>query len=392
MPTAPLFTRAFVLCAAANLVQSLSFNLFLHFPGFLHQLGADELQIGVLFSLASIVAIGVRPPVGRIMDARGRRGVILVGGVLNSLVCGLYLTVTGLGPWIYLLRMLHGLAEALLFTALFTLAADLVPASRRTEGLALFGVSGMLPVGLSGLLGDAILAVADYTRLFEVAFGLAVLSWLLSLPLHDRVRGAAESELPRGFRASLEQGDLLPLWWIGFVFALALASTFAFLKRFVDATGLGTVGGFFGAYTAAAILLRLFFGWLPDRIGQKRVLFPALATLALGFLVLAGARDGHDVVLAGALCGTGHGYAFPIVFGMVVTRASEADRGSATAIFTALFDVGVVVGGPLFGAISAWRGFAWTYAAAALVVALGTGVFAWWDRGAGRPAARVAEG
>jgi MFS family permease len=375
-----LFNTAFILCSLANLAQSLAFNLFLHFPGFLHDLGADDLEIGVLFGVTAAVAIVVRPPVGRVMDQRGRRGVILFGGVLNTLVCGLYLSVDQMGPWIYTLRMLHGLAEALLFTGLFTYAADLVPASRRTEGLALFGVSGMLPIALGGLLGDLILGRADYRVLFATALGLAAVSLLFSLPLHDRRRPAGGLEPARGFRASLRQRDLLPLWWIGTIFALALASAFAFIKRFVDETGVGTVGGFFGAYAGAAVVLRLGFGWLPDRLGPKRVLLPALASLAVGFLCLAGAGTMRDVVVAGVLCGIGHGYVFPIVFAMVVARAPEADRGSATAIFTALFDVGVVLGGPLFGALSRVLGFSWTYATAAAILALGSAVFAAWDR------------
>jgi MFS family permease len=314
------------------------------------------------------------------MDLRGRRVVILAGGALHTLVCALYLTVSDLGPWIYLLRIAHGLAEALLFTALFTYAADLVPARRRTEGIALFGVSGMLPIALGGLLGDWILARADFAAVFALAAALALVSFLLSLGLPERARAPALIEASRGFRAALAQRDLVPLWWIGTLFALALASAFAFLKRFVDETGIGSVGGFFGAYAGMAVVMRLFFGRLPDRVGPKRVLFPALVSLATGYLVLAFAEAPRDVVIAGALCGAGHGYTFPILFGMVVTRASEADRGSATAIFTALFDLGVVLGGPLFGGLALSLGFSWAYAAAAAVVALGACVFAVWDR------------
>jgi predicted MFS family arabinose efflux permease len=314
------------------------------------------------------------------MDRRGRRGVILTGGVLNTIVCSLYLTLHAMGPWVYVLRMLHGLAEAMLFTSLFTVAADLVPAGRRTEGIALFGVSGMLPVALGGLLGDALLARSGFAALFEVAAGFAAASLLLSLPLREPPRAGPGGEPARGFFSALSQPDLLPLWWMGTLFAVALAASFAFVRRMVDDTGIGSVGGFFGAYAASAIVLRLFFGWLPERVGPKRLLYPALATLAAGFLALAGAGSARDVMLAGALCGAGHGYVFPILFGLVVSRARDADRGSATAVFTALFDIGVVVGGPLFGGIARSRGFPGVYAAAAGVVVLGAAGFSLWDR------------
>jgi predicted MFS family arabinose efflux permease len=276
--------------------------------------------------------------------------------------------------------VLHGLAEAMLFTALFTYAADCVPAARRTEGLALFGVSGMLPISLGALLGDWILARGDYALLFAAALGLAFLSLLLSLPLRDAPRGSGPGQASRGFLAALRQADLLPLWWIGAVFAVALTAVFTFLKRYVDETGLASVGAFFSAYSGVAILLRAFLGWLPDRVGAKRVLFPALLAMCAAFVLLALARDATDVVVAGLCFGLGHGFTFPILFGILVSRAGDADRGSAMAIFTALFDLGLVVGAPLFGAVLALWGFGATFGGAALALLAGSAIFALWDR------------
>lgn len=376
-----LFTGPFVLCSLANFAQCLAFNLFLHLPGYLRDIGASEVEIGFLFGLTAVAAVAVRPPVGRAMDTRGRREIFLVGGALNTAVCALYLTVDGIGPWIFAVRIVHGLAVALLFTSLFTFAADHVPPQRRTEGLALFGVSGMLPISLGGVLGDLVLRRADYPALFSLAALLAATSFLLSLPLFDDRKLFAGATGSRGFREALLQRDLLPLWWIGTVFALALASVFSFLKLYVEATDRGSVGGFFSAYAATAIVLRLFLGWLPDRVGPKRLLFPSLAALAAGCTTLAVATDADGVLAAGALCGIGHGYTFPILFGMVVSRTADSERGTTMAIFTALFDLGLLIGGPSFGVIIHRAGFEAAFASAAGAIGVGAAVFAAWDRG-----------
>lgn len=380
MPRERLLTRGFVLCAAANFLQALAFNLFLHLPGFLKQLGAGEVGIGLLFGVTALAAIAVRPPLGRSLDRHGRRGVILCGGVLNTLVCSLYLTVDAIGPWLVAVRLLHGFAEAMLFASLFTLAADGVPPGRRTEGLALFGVSGMLPISVAGLLGDAILARSSYAGVFLAAALLAASSLLISLPLRES-RLRADGDPPsRGFLAAAGQHDLVPLWFIGTVFAMGLAGVFTFAKTFVLETGAGSLGVFLSAHAGAAILLRLFLAWLPDRVGPKRVLFPALASLALGLGCLAFARGSAEVAAAGALCGLGHGYAFPILSGLVVTRARAEERGAALSLFTALFDLGVVLGGPLFGAVVHAAGYAAMFVSAAALVCAGALVFACWDR------------
>ena len=379
MADARLLTRPFQLCFWANMLQGLAFNLFLHFPGYLHDLGADDVQIGFVSSLTAIAAVAIRPPVGRSMDRRGRRPVILLGGVLNVLVTALYLTVTAIGPWLYAVRVLHGLAEAMLFSALFTYAADHVPARTRTQGLALFGVSGMLPIALGGLLGDALLNVGDYSWLFLASVGFAAASLLLSLPLPEAPRPVPADPEAVGLRNALVQRDLVPLWLIGTVFSVALTAFFVFTRRFVDETGIGSVGLFFSTYTGAALFLRIFLGWVPDQVGPKRVLLPALVTLCIGFLWMARADTATDLAVAGVLCGIGHGYTFPILFGLVVTRAPEANRGMTMAVYTALFDIGVLVGGPTLGWIIESAGFSIMYGATALFMAVGIAVFFAWD-------------
>ncbi len=323
------------------------------------------------------------------MDRRGRLLPIWLGGVLNTLVCVLYLTVDSIGPWIYAVRVLHGLAEALLFTGFFTLAADWVPARRRTEGLALFGVSGMLPISLGGLIGDAVLERAGYPELFGLAGAIALASLALSIPLREAPRTVGEGEAPRGFSAAATQRNLVPLWFVGTIFSLALTAVFTFIKRFVMETELGSVGLFFTAYTVAALVLRVFFGWVPDRVGPKRVLLPALAVLALGFHAVATAESARDVAWAGVLCGVGHGYTFPILFSLVVGRARDAERGAAMSIFTALFDVGVLMGGPSLGWVIDAHGFGTMFNGAAVLVLAGTAVFALWDRRRGGERARL---
>ena len=375
-----LLTRPFVLAGLANLAQGMAFSMFLHFPGFLNELGAGEVEIGLIVGLTAVASIAVRPSVGRAMDQRGRRPVILFGNIVNVAVLALYLTVGQLDLWLYAVRITHGFAEALLFTALFTYGADQVPASRRTEGIALFGISGMLPIALGGVLGDVVLARWDFRAFFVVVLGFGILSLLLSLPLPESHSPGGSGERPQRFFASVVQRNLLPLWWVTLVFSLALTAYFTFLKTFVIETGIGSVGLFFSTYAATAIGLRLFAASLPDRIGPKRMLYPALGSMVLGFVVLASATGAGAIAVAGILCGAGHGYAFPIVMGMVISRAAQVDRGSAMAIFTGLFDLGALLGGPAFGAIIRFGSYSTMFLAAAGWMLIGGLVYAYWDR------------
>ncbi|MBU1226048.1 MAG: MFS transporter [Actinobacteria bacterium] len=386
-----LFNPAFVLVSVANLLQVMAFFLFVHLPGYLSDLGADEIQIGIVIGIAAFASILLRPLVGREMDRRGRRPVILAGNVVNVVAVSLYLLVDSLGPFLYVVRALHGIGEATLFTALSTYAADVIPVSRRNQGLALFGVSGMIPLALGSLTGDLLLRLGDYDLLFTVAAGFAAAALIASLPLSEPLVEGGGVRTSHPLHITLRRAALLPLWWLTVVFAIAIAGYFTFIKTYIAEIGAGSVGAFFASYAGMAVLLRLVAGWLPDRYGPNRVLFPALGLLAAGFVVLALSPTAGGVVTAGLLCGAGHAYVFPILFTQVVTRADAAERGTAMAIYTGLYDVGTLAGGPALGAIIATAGYPVMFGAAAVLVVVGTIVFGRWDRGRGIPGPRRPE-
>jgi MFS family permease len=378
--TQRLFTGPFLLVSAANFASGMTYALFLHFSGYLAELGASDTQIGVIYAATAVASIAMRPLLGTVMDRYGRRPVIMFGNVLNIVFVLLYLTVTTLGPWVYAVRVGHGVAEAMLFSALFTYAADVIPASRRSQGIALFGVAALLPIGVAGIVGDIVLSIAGFRELFLTAAGFAVLTLLFSLPLPERRPELAPGQEPLGFWRIVTERNLLPIWWMIGSFSTVLTAYFVFIRRYVDDTGFGSVGLFFSMYVAVAIAERVFLGWLPDRAGRKRVLYPSIGLLIAGFFVLAGAGSWVGVAVAGALCGAGHGFIFPILTTLLVDRAPDTDRGSAMSFFTAMLDVGTLIGGPILGLIIDTAGWEPMYVTAGVALGVATVIFARWDR------------
>lgn len=380
-PQPPLWTGPFLLAFLAGFLNALGLHLYVHLPGHLSLLGADEFQIGVIMAAMAAAGLLARPFVGRTMDVRGRRLVVVAGASLNVLATVLYLAVDSLGPLLYVIRILHGLAEGALFSVMFTMAADLVPPARRTEGMAVFGVSGVAPLGLGPLLGDLVLGGGDYTRLYVTGLGLAVASLAFVLPLPEtRPRASATGPMGRGFFAAAADPPLRPLWLAGFGFAFAATSAFIFLKTFVMTTGVAQVSHFFLPYGLCAMALRLGLGWVPDRLGPERTLVPSVASMAMGLALLGAAQHAAHVVAAGILVGVGHGYAFPILSSLVVTRGRPSERGSAMTLFTALFDGGMLMGGPLLGLLAEATSHRTMFQVAALLALSAALGFLAWDR------------
>lgn len=378
----PLLTRSFIVLSAAHFLYALSFYLYLHLPGLLVTFGASELDIGILSGVMSACAILSRPPVGRVMDFRGRRPILLLGGVLGTLACAAYFVVAEWGVLLYVVRIVHGVSEAMLFASLFALASDLIPASRRIEGIGLFGVSGLLPMAIGGVLGDALITRGGYSLLFTVGMLANLVALLLSLPIPEPRR--ADGDAPRGVIAAVIERRLIPLWTAGVFFAIALAAYFILLKTYVLELGVGTIGDFFAAYAIVAASLRVFAGSLPERAGPKRVLGLAMVLMAGGLILLAMASSRLHLVVAGALAGAGHGYTFPILLGLVIERARPTERGAALAVFTALFDAGTLLGGPMLGALVEASSYETMFVFAAGLVMIGFVLLVLLDRRAFR--------
>ena len=384
VPRPPLFTPAFVLVTATHLMVALGTMMFVHLPGFLQELGAGELAIGNVMTMPAFVGMLLGSAIGHWLDRHGRRRGLLTGLALIALVCGLYTTVRSIGPWLYAVRLLDGFAGVLVYTALFATAADRVPSARRTEGIAIFGSAGLLAIGLAAEVGGWVIDLGGWNALFATASGLILVSLVLASRIGADAPRAAAAEA-RSVWGPLRQPDLRPIWATAFVFFVAMATVFTFMKTFALQLPFADVGAFFLTYSAVSVSLRLFAGWLPDRIGPARMLAPALGAYGSGILLLVDVQSAPVLILAGALCGVGHGYAFPILFSLAVTRAHPDSRGATTGIYTTIDFAGHFMAGPLLGAVIEGSGYASAFGGVAVALAITIAAFLVWDRRVASP-------
>ncbi|HEX6147652.1 MAG TPA: MFS transporter [Acidimicrobiia bacterium] len=370
----PNFPKVF----AAALLQEVSFVLMVHFPGYLEGLGITESLIGVLYASAAVVALAFRPALGRILDLTHRRTVLLATGLINATVVLALATTVAWGPLLWGLFLIQRVMQIALFTTMLTYGADSLPIEHRTQGLALFGLSGLFPIALGGVAGDLVIDSFGFGALFVLASAASVSAWLLVwrlplLPILGR-------QPRRGFWAALAQRNLLPLWWITLFFSIGLETLFTFTRTYVADRGVGSTGLFFGVYGLAAAAMRILGGRYYDRIPQRPLVVGALIAYGLGLALLAVAGSVPVLVGAAVAGGAAHGVVFPILASQVVNRARTAERGSAMSIFTSIFDIALLMAAPVVGMLI--DGFSYRLAFAVVSLALGGGalVYALWDR------------
>lgn len=370
-------TPSFATVFAVGFFQEVAFALLVNLPGRFQEMGLSEAGIGVAYSVSALTALALRPVLGRILDVVHRRSVLRAAGVLNVAAIALLAVIDTTGAGLWLAFIAQRFLMVALFTTLLTYAADTLPTDLRTYGLAIFGLSGLIPMSISNLFGDRLLAASGYQGLIVAAAIIAAISWVLvwRLPLLP-VLGVRPR---RGFVAVVVQRDLMPVWWISLMFAMAMETFFVFTRTFITARGVGTLGGFFLAYGGAAVISRLFGGRL-SAMAERTATVAAVLGQAGGLALLASAHDLPMLTAGAALAGAAHGVIFPILSSQVVTRARTSERGTAVSIFTALFDVGLLLVAPVVGTIIDALGYGWAYSTIAGVLVLGAGVFVVWDR------------
>lgn len=368
-----LFTRPFLLLLGGQLLQALGYSSMILLPLLLSALGATRAQIGLYMTgIPALVGLLSRPLVGWALDRLGRRPTLIAGTLLLVLGMELLFPVRELGAVLVLARVAYGLGVALLGTAYFTWAADLVPLARRTEGLALFGIAGLLPLALNPLVGGLGISGQDLGLYFPAVGLVIACSLLLVARLPEPAREPAPPLTPRALLTALGARPLLPVWLATAAFASLVAGFMSFATVAAAARGVPRPAELWFTYAGGAIAVRLLGAWIPDRVGPANLVAPALSSYCAAFLVAARADDAGGFLLASLLAGVGHGYCFPVLAGQVVSRTPPGLRGSALSAFWAPWFLAELVVAPALGRLAdaTHDGFMLTVAACAAAACL----------------------
>lgn len=114
--------------AAGTTFAALAARSFL-LPLYVHDLGGDRVEVGLLFSVTTIVAAGLSLPAGFLADRFGRRRLIvtaIVTGAASQLGVGLTTSIPALFAW----QAIAGVSGAAGQSGLMSALADVVPGPR----------------------------------------------------------------------------------------------------------------------------------------------------------------------------------------------------------------------------------------------------------------------
>ncbi|MEK7854434.1 MAG: MFS transporter [candidate division NC10 bacterium] len=363
-----LLTRGFTLTCLCTFFFFLSFYLLLPtLPLYALQYGMGESEIGLIIGAFSLTALVVRPYVGRAIDRRGRKGMVLLGTAVFLTASLAYHYTRTVGS-LLALRLLHGSGMGFFTTAASAVITDLAPPARRGEAMGYFGLAANLAMAVGPALGMRLASDGTFGGLFLAAGGVALVAVLLGTGVPETLLAgttppAAAPLFSR--RALFPAGAMLSL-------CVTYGAVVSFLPLLGRQVGMGNPGLFFTIYAVFLVLTRPVAGPLSDRVGRAAVVLPGMALVAAATGTLAAASAPGWLLLAGALYGIGFGAAHPALMALTADRVEAAERGRAMATFYAALELGIGSGSVLLGVLLAYSSFPAMFGAAAAIAAAGT--------------------
>ncbi len=366
-----LWSRPFIVALLGYFFLFLSLSLFFLLPLFLEQFNPSKSQIGLIMGIHSVIAIGVRPIFGRLIDEKGRRAISLSGIGLLMLTIPLFHLVRDAGLFPLILRSLTGLGWGISMTATITMCSDLAPVERLAHSMGIVGVAGLVASALGPLLAEEVVRQFGFSWLFNLSFIFLLASFACIFFTQETVR--AVNSKNNGSDAFLKLQSLKPLLIflmasLPMVHGAIRGAMVNFVALFSRSIGLQHVGPFFVTFSFAAILTRFWGGGLSDRYGRKKVIFPAALVIGLNVLFLSQVRNFWMLILAGFVGGFGQGLIFPALSTYVIDTLGRENKGFALSLYLSLFDAGMGLGSPFFGWLSDLFGYRTMYILAGLTI------------------------
>ena len=359
-----LFTHSYILVCLANFLTAFSFFLLVPtLPFYLvDKFGVDSTMVGLVLSCYVAAVLCIRPFAGFIADSFPRKRVYVIAYVFFALFFIGYLFIGKNILVFVLLRVLHGFAFGALNTTGNTLVIDIMPSSRRGEGLGYFGVTNNLAMAFGPMTGLFIIGNCNYQLMFSVALLVALLGMLLSFLIKVKERQPMQNV---GKLFSIDRFILLdgiPASIAFFMLAIPYGMTSSYIAIYAEEIGIvHGAGMFFSVQAAGLIVSRLISGRMVDKgvITQtiaKGILIALVGVAgeaALAAVSSFGMNLGYLLYFVSAfLVGYGFGTIFPAFNTLFINMAPHSRRATANATYLTGWDVGIGAGMLLGGTLS----------------------------------------
>ena len=362
-------------------VMTANFTLFFAFylltpllPLYLSEtFGATKDIIGMVLSGYTLTALISRPISGYLVDTFPTKKVLLWSFFFFFIFFAGYLTASTILLFT-IVRTLHGAPFGSVTVANSTAAIDVLPSSRRNEGIGYYGMSNNLAMAIAPSVG---IFIYKYTESFELLFWLALAIALIGMIIDSTLKYETNNSKPKKSQEQethkLLDRFFLTRGWLIAVNMVFYGLCFGILSNYLAIYSKEVMGITGGTGTYFIILA---VGLIASRLQGSKALRQGKLTMnaaegtilsTVGYLLFVACPNEFGYYGSALFLGLGNGHIWPAFQNMVISIAQHNQRGTANSTLLVSWDVGMGLGVLVGGFVSEHFGYSsafWTVAAA----------------------------
>jgi len=374
------------MCGFSFTVFLSAFQLLPTAPFHILALGGTTSEAGLFLGFLTYSSALSAPVTGSMADRLGPRRMLMVASIAITVFSIVYAFVPSYKV-ILALVLVHGVFWSGLLTGSAAYMTNMLPESRRAEGIAYWGLATIAAIAVAPSIGFWVFHFGWRAMCLEAAvlnIVMAVIAW--KLPPEFKTHEPHEHHGRR-----LIEWRVLILAFTLFLYSFGYGGITSFTALYAAANNVTPKGIYLTSLAIVILVTRPLSGRLGDTFGYRRVFLPCLVliTIGLSLMVVGGTR--LWLVSSAIFFGAGFGTAYPAFVGYVMRQVPAARRGAAFGAILACFDTGIGTGSTSMGWIIEHYGFSRAFATAALLSALAVPYFVLADRLLRARAAAAAE-
>lgn len=352
-------------------------------PLYLHDtFGSTKDMIGLVLSGYTIAALIFRPFSGFLIDAFSRKRLLVIFLFVYFIFFGGYLLASTLLLFA-IVRTLHGMPFGASTVACSTVAIDVLPPSRRNEGIGYYGLSNNIATAIAPTVGIYIYqSTHNFSILFWMAFVAAGLGMLVASTIKIKERPLKRTgKLLSLDRFFLTRGWAIAVNLVFFGFCYGVLSNYLAIygrEQLGITSGTGT---FFMILSTGLILSRLQGSKALRKGNIAHNAAEGILLSTLGYILFVVYPHMPGYYLSAFLIGLGNGHMYPAHQNMMINVAHSNERGTANSSVLTAWDVGQGIGILSGGVIAEHLGYTSAFWMVAVVHALGFAFFMFLTRG-----------
>lgn len=349
-----LVTPSYCFILAANFLLYFGFWLLIPvLPFYLSEVfSAGNSTIGIILSCYTVAALCIRPFSGYFLDSFARKPLYLMAYFIFMTMFAGYIIAGSLTLFI-LFRIIQGVSFGMVTVGGNTVVIDIMPSSRRGEGLGYYGLSNNIAMAvgpMSGLfLHDAGMS---FTTIFCCSLGSCMAGFVCAFLVKTPYKPPVKREPISLDRFILLKG--IPAGISLLLLSIPYGMTTNYVAMYAKQIGINATTGFFFTFMAIGMAIsRIFSGKIVDRGKITQVISAGLYLVVFSFFLLSACV--YLISWNNMLCtvvffavalllGVGFGIMFPAYNTLFVNLAPNSQRGTATSTYLTSWDVGIGIG------------------------------------------------